>query len=247
MALSLGKGAACAGLVLALAAASVGAADPVTTPSTIATPPAVSEVGGKTLAQWIRDLERPDPSDREEAVRAITLFGPAASEAVPELVKRLHDSDASPRCKAVIALGFIKINDKDRPRVVEALGAAVAEDSQAMVRYAAAVSLGELGADAKGARGTPARRGRPVLMGDPPRSHCGPRGGGPDAQRAGPAGHARPAGRPARPRGPSAADGGDGAGSDGPAGRPRPAGCAWSTPSGPWTTIRTRRWAFGRI
>ena len=141
------------GLVLALAAA-VGAADPISTPSTIATPPVVTEVGGKTLAQWIRDLEqRLDPSDREEAIRAIALFGPAASEAVPELVKRLHDSDASPRCKAVIALGFIKINDKDRPRVVEALGTVVAEDSQAMVRYAAAVSLGELGADAKGALG----------------------------------------------------------------------------------------------
>jgi len=151
MALSLGKGAVRAGLVLALAAASVGAADPISTPSTIATPPVVTEVGGKTLAQWKRDLGGPDPSDREEAIRAITLFGPAASEAVPELIKRLHDSDASPRCKAVIALGFIKIDDKERPRVVEALGTAVAEDSQAMVRYAAAVSLGELGADAKGA------------------------------------------------------------------------------------------------
>ena len=155
MAVSLRKGAARAALALALAAASVGiaGADPVTTPSTIATPPVVTEVGGKTLAQWIRDLDRGDPSDREEAVRAITLFGPAASEAVPELVKRLHDSDASPRCKAVIALGFIKINDKDRPHVVEALGAALADDSQAMVRYAAAVSLAELGADSKGALG----------------------------------------------------------------------------------------------
>ena len=66
--------------------------------------PTVEKVGDKKLSQWIADLRNSDPSIREEAIVAITFFGPAAAEAVPALLDRLHDSDASPRAKAIVAL-----------------------------------------------------------------------------------------------------------------------------------------------
>ena len=138
-------------LALGAALTGLGRADPEPVPSTLSAPPVVTEVGGKTLSQWIADLKHADPSVREEAIRAIVLFGPAASEAVPHLVDRLQDNDASPRCKAVIALGMIKIDEKYRSHVVDAVGTRLMDDSQAMVRYDAAVTLAELGADSKGA------------------------------------------------------------------------------------------------
>ena len=145
------KGAARPSWALALAAAlfGVGGADPLPMSPTLTTPPVVTEVGGKTLAEWMRDLTNADPSVREEAILAISLFGPSASKAVPDLLKRLHDNDASPRSKAAIALGFIQLQEEDRARVAEALGATLMDDSQAMVRYNAAVSLGELGPDSQ--------------------------------------------------------------------------------------------------
>jgi len=115
------------------------------------TPPLIEKVGDKKLSQWIVDLKNADPSIREEAIRAISFFGPAAAEAVPALLHLLHDPDASPRAKAIVALAFIKINEADRSRVVAALGDKVAGDNQAMVRYNAAVALGIMGKDIKGA------------------------------------------------------------------------------------------------
>ena len=141
-------------LVLAAALAWRGAADPQPTPSTLSTPPVVTEVGGKTLAQWVADLKHADPSVREEAIRAIPYFGAAASEAVPRLLEHVHDPDLSPRSKAVTALGMVPVDEKDRLRVIEALGTALADDPQAMVRYDAAVALIALGADAKAVIGS---------------------------------------------------------------------------------------------
>jgi len=152
MALSHGmpRGWTRAGLGLALLAAAAGLlrADPVPTPSTPAT---VTEVGGKTFKQWLQDLSNDDPSVREEAITAITLF-PNADEAVPALVKRLLDHDASPRSAAVLALARAmeagKINDKDRPKVIEALGNRLTDDTPSPVRYQAAKVLGLFGKDA---------------------------------------------------------------------------------------------------
>jgi HEAT repeat protein len=111
----------------------------------------IEKVGDKKLSQWIADLKNSDPSVREEAIRAITFFGPAAAEAVPALLDKLYDHDASPRAKAIVALSLIKINEADRSRVVAALGEKVQTDNQAMVRYNAAVALSMIGKDTKGA------------------------------------------------------------------------------------------------
>ena len=46
---------------------------------------------------------------------------------------------------------MIRIDEKDRSHVIDAVGTRLMDDSQAMVRYDAAVTLAELGADSKGA------------------------------------------------------------------------------------------------
>jgi HEAT repeat protein len=120
-------------------------------PPAFSRPPVIhtSEVAGKTLAQWMADLKHPDPSVREEAIRAVTLFGPEASKAVPLLVDRLRDNDASPRVKACVALSMVEISKADIPAVVRALAQRVQEDTQSIVRYYAAVALIRFGEDAK--------------------------------------------------------------------------------------------------
>ncbi len=142
------KGVVCAFLALSLLlpACSLWAASDSMSSST---PPLVEKVGDKKLSQWIADLKNADPSTREEAIRAITYFGPAASEAVPALLDRLHDSDASPRAKAIVALSLIKISETDHSRVAAALGEKVMGDAQAMVRYNAAVALSMIGKDTR--------------------------------------------------------------------------------------------------
>jgi HEAT repeat protein len=144
---------AVASLLLALAAPLWAEDPPATSPMQPTSPPTINEVGGKTLKQWIADLNHADPSSREEAIRAIVVFGDAAKEAVPALVRRLEDKDVSPRIKAVMALGVVPIDKKDLPAVIEALAARLSRENepQASVRYQAAVVLGSKGKDAKAA------------------------------------------------------------------------------------------------
>src|SRR5262245_10969041 len=91
-----------------LAAASPVSADPKPT-----APP--SEVEGKTLNEWKAELKHPDPGNREYAIRAITLFGPASPEVVTLLLDRCLDRDMSPRVRAVQALGILELNKDDAP------------------------------------------------------------------------------------------------------------------------------------
>jgi HEAT repeat protein len=136
------------GLALLLPSAGPLRADPIPNP---AAPATITEVGGKSLKKWLEDFKDPDPSVREEAIRAVTFF-PNANEAVPPLIGQLHDGDASPRSAAVLALAMIKIDDKDRPRVIEALGARLAgAEPQSPIRFQVAVVLGGFGKDARGA------------------------------------------------------------------------------------------------
>jgi HEAT repeat protein len=103
---------------------------------------APKEIGGKTLSQWIQELRHADPSVRDEAIRAIIQFGPAAQEAVPLLVDQTRNmQDGNPRVRAVIALSMVEVNEKDIPKVVEALGKRLKEDPQSIIRYHAAMGL----------------------------------------------------------------------------------------------------------
>src|SRR5581483_1138169 len=50
----------------------------------------ITQVGGKSLEQWIKEIHSSDPSRREAAMRTILMFGPPqAAKAVPDLLKEL--------------------------------------------------------------------------------------------------------------------------------------------------------------
>jgi HEAT repeat protein len=138
-------------LVPLLAAALALAAPPPTQTSTLRSPgdSAITEVGGKTFRQWADDLKNPDASVREEAIRALVMFRRDAQRAVPLIVDRLEDRDASPRVKAAIALGMIEIPKDEVPRVTRALGQRLLQDSQSIVRYYAATALVNFAEDAR--------------------------------------------------------------------------------------------------
>jgi HEAT repeat protein len=106
-------------------------------------PPSISEVKGKTLKEWTHQLTNKDPSKRTEAIASIVAFGPGAKEAVPVLIDRTSDRDASPRTKAVMALRYVPIPADELPKVIKTLARRVDPytETQAIVRYEAAVSL----------------------------------------------------------------------------------------------------------
>jgi HEAT repeat protein len=105
------------------------------------------EVGGRVLSEWMNDLKNIDPSVRERALRAIPLFGPPASEAVPIILERCLDRDASPRVRAVGALGMLEIAEKDVPKVIEALAKRISDDPQSAIKFQAMMTLSRFGID----------------------------------------------------------------------------------------------------
>src|SRR5436190_1442585 len=90
----------------------------------------IEYVGGKTLEEWKKDLTHTDPSRRTQAIIAVTGFGNTNAECTSLLIKRTYDFDVSPRVKAVMALRYVAIYDRDMPKVVAALTYRVRTDSQ---------------------------------------------------------------------------------------------------------------------
>ncbi len=69
---------------------------------------------------------------------------------MPALIEHLNDSDESPRSKAVLTLGMIKIEDKEvRDKVIKALGQRLEFESQGPIRYDIALVLMGFHEDAK--------------------------------------------------------------------------------------------------
>jgi HEAT repeat protein len=117
--------------------------------SDLATSP--KEVGGKSLSEWEKELIHSDPSRRSAALVAIPRFGEASAHAVPAVLKRCNDADASPRVKAVIALRYMQVNPADVPEVIKALTKRVHPyyESQTVVKYEAVVTLLRFARDAQ--------------------------------------------------------------------------------------------------
>jgi HEAT repeat protein len=121
-----------------------------------------SQIGGKTLKQWTREILDADPGVRENAIRTVILFGKDAQEAVPSLITELSDQDTSLRVNAAIALGLIGLgpNERDVQKGVDGLKRLLF-DSQTIVRFQAATALGRIGKD-----GRPAIANLVVAIGD---------------------------------------------------------------------------------
>src|SRR5205807_9310773 len=79
----------------------------------------VTEIGGKTLDHWLKDLERRDPGVVENALRTIVLFGERARTAIPIVLAkvatsdRAHSLDVSIKVNVAIFLGIIGLEDNE--------------------------------------------------------------------------------------------------------------------------------------
>jgi HEAT repeat protein len=111
------------------------------------------QIGGKTLAEWEKELMNSDPSRRSAALVMLPHFGKEASHAVPLVLKRCEDRDTSPRVKAVIVLRTMHVERNQVPAVVKALARRLAypPEAQSIVKYEAVVSLSHFGDDAQAA------------------------------------------------------------------------------------------------
>lgn len=110
------------------------------------TRPRIDKVGGKPLQQWVKDLTHADPFHRTQAVLAIVQFGEDAGQHVPDVVKVLHDGDASPRMKGIIALRMMYIPETHRPLVIKEVSRClISLSSQTIHRYEAVKTLMRFG------------------------------------------------------------------------------------------------------
>jgi HEAT repeat protein len=104
-----------------------------------------TEIGGKSLEQWVKEIKNQDPSVRETAMRAVPFFGPPAGK---EVVKPLsdilrNDKDASCRVHAALTLSALAeyITGDDAFEAIRVLAERL-DDPQAIVRLHAAMALG---------------------------------------------------------------------------------------------------------
>jgi HEAT repeat protein len=105
-------------------------------------------VSGRTLYEWSSDLKDRDPSVKEIAIATIKAYGEAARQYVPDIIRAITDSsDVSLKVNAVITLGYIGMDDKDKDKGINALIGCL-RNSQGIVRFQAARALGNLGSSA---------------------------------------------------------------------------------------------------
>jgi HEAT repeat protein len=115
------------------------------------TPPSISEVDGRGLNEWLRDLTAKDAGTRLEAVNAVMMFtGPHGSKVVDALLERAAERDSSVRIRACIALTVMEFEKGEIPKIVKAMGhRLIAPDEngrggvepQSIVRFHAATCL----------------------------------------------------------------------------------------------------------
>jgi HEAT repeat protein len=121
--------------------------------------PDVTEVGGKNLDYWIKEISSKDPSKREAAMRTVLAFGPTkAQQAVPVILAELkkHSAktpiDLSVRANGATALGTIlgSAKEPDPKHIKEAVAILrrFCRDEQWIVRTRAVQALKQLGPEA---------------------------------------------------------------------------------------------------
>lgn len=107
-----------------------------------------TEIGGKSLKQWIAEIESKDPSVRETAIRAVPYFGKPAKAAAPPLTHVVrNDPDASCRVHAALTLAALAdyITGEDATDAIKNLTDRADKDPQDIVRFHAVMALGSFG------------------------------------------------------------------------------------------------------
>ncbi|HWY85292.1 MAG TPA: HEAT repeat domain-containing protein, partial [Gemmataceae bacterium] len=122
----------------------------------------VTEIRGRSLESWIKEIPSKDQSKSEIAIQSVMLFGPErAYQAVPVIIDRLkkHSSsapvDTAVRVHGMIALGLIlgeykEAGNKDMKDAVTLLKNSL-KDKESVVKYRAVEALGRIGPAARDA------------------------------------------------------------------------------------------------
>lgn len=112
------------------------------------------EFNGKSLDQWIKEVEDTDPSVREHAIKIIALMGAPARKAAPALTRQITlNNDLSPMTNAIIAIGILAPDDPKHQADAIAALIPMLSSNQGIVRFQAATSLGSFGINARKAIG----------------------------------------------------------------------------------------------
>jgi len=118
-------------------------------------------VSGRSLEDWIKEIDNPDPSVREQAIMNVLAFGPSARKAIPAItgqVKQLND--IGPQAHAIMALSDLiplapppPPGGAADPWATQAVNAliSVLRSPQAVIRYRAATALGYIGPQGRAA------------------------------------------------------------------------------------------------
>ena len=116
-----------------------------------------TEISGKTMSDWIKDLTHPDPAMREAALRTLPSFGPVVQKAAGKiLVKRMRaETDPGVRLtvfQSIAAIGFDEKDKNDETEAIRTLGDIVDRAaSGGMTRMQAVQALAAFGSRAYGA------------------------------------------------------------------------------------------------
>jgi hypothetical protein len=119
----------------------------------------ITEIGGKTLEEWIKEINHKDPGRRATAISTGLLFGPdRAYQAMPAILEqlgKLGGVDVSVRVNGATAIGLILGSAKDPELKHVQQGTRILvrylTDSQIIVKYRAVQALGRIGDEAKDA------------------------------------------------------------------------------------------------
>lgn len=112
------------------------------------------DYNGKSLDQWIKEVEDIDPSVRENAIKTLALMGSQAKRAAPALIRQIRsENDLSPMTNAIIAIGLIVPDDPKHQSDAIAAIIPMLSSSQGIVRYQACMTLAQFGVTARNAIG----------------------------------------------------------------------------------------------
>jgi len=112
-----------------------------------------SHVAGKTLDQWIKEVNDDDPSHRVMAIDMVLQFGPHAKKAIPSLIRQVKQSpDVAPKAHAMYALEqLVPLDPQTYARdAVDALcGIGGLDNTQGTLRIRACRALAAIGPPAR--------------------------------------------------------------------------------------------------
>jgi hypothetical protein len=112
-----------------------------------------TEVGGRPLADWIKDIEKGrDSSIRETALLGVLNFGRPCREAAPYIIKVVrNDPDVSLRVTAINALVLMGswMKPEDRVATVDAFIEQLKNNRQAVIRHQAALAMSQFPEEAR--------------------------------------------------------------------------------------------------